>query len=538
MKEKSSIILLVLIFLVLGIVSSYLVLFYSSFNFSDSELIINNNIVTEKLTYNTDKDYHTLYRNFETPISGYNPYSDYISISGVNCSSGSAYARSNTGIMQFLQNGISTQFTENNEYGCTFGDNYGFKKNNDYWISSTYELHPTTLLEIKGKTYINFIAYSKDNHKTLIKNKNFHINGDAVTQDIVFSNQHFIVYIPYTAKGTEQIIKLNDFKFPSTNGYLFFLIFLSLLPAILVFIIWYFLGRENFNEDIPELMSYYPKDRKPWEVTAFFIPPFGQLNQHFVPTMLMDFYNRKIIDIKTENKDTYVKILKTPDNLDVIETKFMDFLSTLKISSKKSKEYFSLKISYGLKENIIDNMTKGVAISKIFTDIQAEIKKISKKYFDLNGMYIVIPLLMLLGWISLVFYQNLIFFYVICIFTVSLFMKSTLFMRYKKEYYKEYQHWQAFKKYISSLDFVKVMPPEGVVIWEKYLVYATALGVEKKILKILKDNNLINQNQYNNYSAIYITSGYYSSYAGSASGGGFGGAGGGGGMGGGGGGGR
>ena len=111
MKEKSSIILLVLIFLVLGIVSSYLVLFYSSFNFSDSELIINNNIVTEKLTYNTDKDYHTLYRNFETPISGYNPYSDYISISGVNCSSGSAYARSNTGIMQFLQKSVNSSYT-------------------------------------------------------------------------------------------------------------------------------------------------------------------------------------------------------------------------------------------------------------------------------------------------------------------------------------------------------------------------------------------------------------------------------------------
>jgi uncharacterized membrane protein len=538
MKERSSIILLVLIFLFFGILTPYLVLFYSGFNFSDSEIIINNNIVTEKLTYHTDKDYHTLYRNFETPISSYNLNSDYISISEVNCSSGSAYSRSHDSSMQFLQNDISTKFTENNEYGCTFGDSYGFKKGNDYWISSTYELHPTTLLEIKGKTYINFIAYSKNNHKTLIKNKNFHISGDAVTQDIVFSNQPFIVYIPYAAQGNENIIKLNDFKFPSIYGYLSLLIFLSLLPAILVFVIWYFLGRENFQEDMPELMSYYPKDRKPWEVTTFFIPPFGRINQHFVPAMLMDFYNRKIIDIKTENKEAYVKILKIPNNLDAIETKFMDFLNTLKLSSKGNKEYFSLKMKYGLKENIIDNMAKGIVISKIFTDIQKEIQKISKKYFDLNGMYLVIPLLMLLGWISLVFYPNIIFFYALCILIVGAFSKATLFMRYKKEYYKEYQHWQAFKKYISSLDFVKVMPPEGVVIWEKYLVYATALGVEKKILKILKDKNLINQNQYNNYSAIYITSNYYSSYTGSTSGGGFGGAGGGGGMGGGGGGGR
>jgi hypothetical protein len=41
-------------------------------------------------------------------------------------------------------------YTERNEYGCSFGDEYGFKEGEEYWIEASYTLHPKNLFEIDG----------------------------------------------------------------------------------------------------------------------------------------------------------------------------------------------------------------------------------------------------------------------------------------------------------------------------------------------------------------------------------------------------
>lgn len=45
---------------------------------------------------------------------------------------------------------------------------------------------------------------------------------------------------------------------------------------------------------------------------------------------------------------------------------------------------------------------------------------------------------------------------------------------YGKEYYIQ---WQMFKKYIEDFSLIKDYSPESVKVWNRYLVYATALGV-------------------------------------------------------------
>jgi len=49
-----------------------------------------------------------------------------------------------------------------------------------------------------------------------------------------------------------------------------------------------------------------------------------------------------------------------------------------------------------------------------------------------------------------------------------------------------YTKWQAFKKFISDFSAMKEAGPELLPLWEKYLVYATALGVADKLLDNLK----------------------------------------------------
>jgi uncharacterized membrane protein len=97
--------------------------------------------------------------------------------------------------------------------------------------------------------------------------------------------------------------------------------------------------------------------------------------------------------------------------------------------------------------------------------------------------------------------------------------------------------WQGFKRYITDFSDIKNHPPKHVILWEEFLVYATAFGVAKKVIKNIKT---LNPQEYNN-SRIALYSGFVVSNSFSnlnkmsssgGSGGGFGGGAGGGGAGG------
>ena len=45
-----------------------------------------------------------------------------------------------------------------------------------------------------------------------------------------------------------------------------------------------------------------------------------------------------------------------------------------------------------------------------------------------------------------------------------------------------YKRWDNFKKYLTDFSALKEHPPESIKIWDRYLVYATSLGVAKEVL--------------------------------------------------------
>jgi uncharacterized membrane protein len=54
-------------------------------------------------------------------------------------------------------------------------------------------------------------------------------------------------------------------------------------------------------------------------------------------------------------------------------------------------------------------------------------------------------------------------------------------------YGEEYDaKWHNFKKYIKDFSLIKEYPPESVKIWNRYLVYATALGAADAVIKAMK----------------------------------------------------
>ncbi len=98
-------------------------------------------------------------------------------------------------------------------------------------------------------------------------------------------------------------------------------------------------------------------------------------------------------------------------------------------------------------------------------------------------------------------------------------------------YGEEYDaKWQNFKKYIQDFSLIKEYPPESVKIWNKYLVYATALGAADAVRKAmelslpqdqLEGSDIYLFHYYGGYSLLShsLTTGMTTASAGSGSGG-------------------
>ena len=55
---------------------------------------------------------------------------------------------------------------------------------------------------------------------------------------------------------------------------------------------------------------------------------------------------------------------------------------------------------------------------------------------------------------------------------------------YEGKLYEE--RWKKFKKFLEDYSLIKEHPPESIAIWNRYLVYATALGVADEVYKAMK----------------------------------------------------
>jgi uncharacterized membrane protein len=571
MKERNITIIITIILVILGLIiglitsAVYIAILsgtsfnpYNEFNFYKSELDINGTHIKETLNFQTNQDYHTLFRNFQSTITTKNNQNiaNSVSIDSVKCQAGNPYFRISTSCYEepdFIAAKTCPAYTEDNEYGCTFGDYYGFQGGMNYQISSDITLNPDNLFYINGKYYIKFIAYGRNSHTSLISNNNLFVNGDAVYTNNYPSNEYTIIYIPYLENTKKyNIINQNDFvydtpenKKPSQLLIMLLIIgitLLHLLPAIFFFFSWFFFGKELTDEEVPDQLSQYPTKRKPWEVAAFFNPPFGKMNKDFFSTMLLDFYRRKIIDLKLVKgflkQDLMIKINKqNTSSVDYMERRFLEILAELKDLCPKEHmdgDYFNLNKSG-------NSYISTFSLRTMYLDLQTSLDKESKKYIEKKGIIFFMVSMAILAVFSFIFAFGLAILAIISIIIVSILSATTsLLLRYKGEFYIEYKEWKSFKKWLKYSPAMKETGAKGVILWDEYLVYATALGVSKQVLKELKKQGLIDNKRYNFYSGVYVsTTSFAMSSSGGHSGGGGGfGGGGGGGVGGGGGGGR
>lgn len=87
-------------------------------------------------------------------------------------------------------------------------------------------------------------------------------------------------------------------------------------------------------------------------------------------------------------------------------------------------------------------------------------------------------------------------------------LDNDIFGRWTKEGRVFYLKWKNFKKFLEDNSLIKEHPPESIVIWKKYLIYGSALGVADEVYKSMK----LNVPNYADYTDDIFVYHYYGGY--------------------------
>lgn len=189
--------------------------------------------------------------------------------------------------------------------------------------------------------------------------------------------------------------------------------------------------------------------------------------------------------------DLIIKASKTNDSITTEEFEkyakrnYDDFYDYMKKVCKEAKEY---EINSGA--------------------IDEQRKKLSTKWSGKGGAYIVgIFLFFMFAPLIVILFPILIEF-IIC--AVLCFKNAGKISALSEKGYEESCQWKALKKYMEDFSLLKEKEVPDLILWEKFLVYATTFGISKKVLDQLVEvyPQMTSEDYYRNghYTYLYMAS--------------------------------
>ncbi len=281
---------------------------------------------------------------------------------------------------------------------------------------------------------------------------------------------------------------------------------LVLLAPLVLFIVYRRYGKER-SFTVPGVLSFIPNGRKPWQVNLVFKwDPFDFDRDGFYATIL-NLERQGLVDIQSEDPDGFrIKILKGPDAIeDNYERKVLMFLSKNAENDVFSVLAFEANIEKLRLRAEDDSVSAMEALHRVRDDMNELVagpgdstaNEFFMSYGKAGAMLIALPIALIFA-TGILFttmgdmYPQLAFgFYSSVVFLVqssipAFVAPKTFFGRWKADYYKEKLEWDAFKKFLSDFAMIQKYAPEDTNIWKDWLVYGTALGVGKKVVKAME----------------------------------------------------
>lgn len=268
------------------------------------------------------------------------------------------------------------------------------------------------------------------------------------------------------------------------------------------FAIYYKFGREPKTDYQAIYEHEPPTDDPPAFVNAMMsgMKDVGDLKQEAFQATIMDLINRGNLGVGSEEDTGFTKstflTVKSTDGLERFERELINILNRYELNGK---------ISFSYMQDCLREESQARAFQDNYNNWCANFKRdylpdeVFKEYFDETGSEYVkyfgfgaIALGILVAglstfldfrgdWITLIFG---IFFAIVG--GASLFIPSGIPGKYTMKGKLYTEKWEKFKKFLKDYSLIKEHPPESIAIWNKYLVYATALGVADEVYKSMK----------------------------------------------------
>ena len=332
--------------------------------------------------------------------------------------------------------------------------------------------------------------------------------------------------------GKDQIVKnlensINERNFWNTTFLVLGLLSIfSPIGALFTYIVY---GREpkvNY-EGIYE--RELPSDDPPEVINALIENKhsIGKPNTEGFQASIMNLIDRKVLKLNVEENPE-------SDTKDLL----LDF-SNVENNNLSISEKHLINTLYPFAENEILNLsTLNSKLSSEYTaksfmedyknweeSVENEAKNKTEEYFDDTGSTIIIFIGLggiLFGIIiaALGFMTNLgngiislIAGILLIIFSiVIMFLPNDIFGRWTESGRVYYLKWRNLKKFLKDNSLINEHPPESIVIWKKYLIYGTALGVADNVYEAMKlqvpnisdyDDDLFRYHYYGGYGMMY-----------------------------------
>lgn len=132
--------------------------------------------------------------------------------------------------------------------------------------------------------------------------------------------------------------------------------------------------------------------------------------------------------------------------------------------------------------NKLDKISKIVRNNqKKVGNVSIELEKISNEWFGKQTIYILCSIMLA------VFMSIFPVVFVVCVLLAIRCRKNAIGISIlTQKGFEEHKQWKSLKKYMEDYSLLKEKLAPDIILWEKYLVYATAFGISEKVVEQLK----------------------------------------------------
>lgn len=321
-------------------------------------------------------------------------------------------------------------------------------------------------------------AYSPVDFRTLAPKEGFKtstfrkMNNEEVKSDIINHEDDIV-------RQDLETIKRNKILFYTFET-------LSVIYIISLIIIWIYVYKKFDKERTPKFQHKYNRDfidDYNVEVVDFLMN--NQITPNAMSASILNMIYKKNIETEKDPSDdkNYIFTLKTRDNLNDTENILVDFLFEKvgrdnTFTTKELKRYASSTKTCDI---FMNSYTKWK--NKVMEDgkNQGFYDTLEGK-FTYGAVMLIIALLIYVAGVCL-FHVNFLLIHLLLPASFIFIIYLGFIKRKSEKGIEHYAMWKAFKNFLNDFGAFSTKELPEVILWERYLVYATVFGLAKKVQK-------------------------------------------------------